>query len=160
MLAKQELFAIPILGRAMRAAEFPSIDRKTGQRALADLQRARAMMESGIVLRAAPEGTRSNGEELLPFKKGCFRLARDTDAVIIPVVIHGIHRVLPAHTLNLTLDQAVQVRIGAPIDTADFAGQATQALMAAVRERMQALFDAPLTPPVSAAPPREPALAE
>ncbi len=50
MLAKRELFAVPVWGAAMRAAEFPSIDRHNRHQAVADLARARAMMESGIVL--------------------------------------------------------------------------------------------------------------
>ncbi|MCC3264294.1 1-acyl-sn-glycerol-3-phosphate acyltransferase, partial [Paenibacillus polymyxa] len=75
----------------------------------ADLQRALQMMESGIVLWAAPDGTRSDDGRLLPYKKGCFRLALDTDAVIIPVAIRGIHRVLPARTFDLNLGQPVDL---------------------------------------------------
>ena len=46
MLAKKELFKIPLLGQAMAAAEFPSIDRSNRQNAVRDLDRARAMMAS------------------------------------------------------------------------------------------------------------------
>ncbi|MEL7941068.1 lysophospholipid acyltransferase family protein [Pseudomonas delhiensis] len=141
MLAKRELYRIPVLGRAMRAAEFPSIDRHNGQRARDDLQRARQMMESGIVLWAAPEGTRSDDGHLLPFKKGCFRLALDTDAVIIPVAIRGIHRVLPARTFDLNLGQPVDLLVGRPVDAAAFRGQGLEALMGEVRGRMQELLE-------------------
>jgi 1-acyl-sn-glycerol-3-phosphate acyltransferase len=41
MLAKRELFAVPVWGAAMRAAEFPSIDRHNRHQAMADLTRAR-----------------------------------------------------------------------------------------------------------------------
>ncbi|SDH93515.1 lysophospholipid acyltransferase family protein [Pseudomonas panipatensis] len=144
MLAKQELYGIPILGRAMRAAEFPSIDRHSGQRARADLQRAREMMESGIVLWAAPEGTRSADGQLLPFKRGCFRLALDTEAVIVPIAIRGIQRVLPARTFDLTLGQPVDLVVGQPMDAAAYRERGIEALLGDARERMQALLEQPL----------------
>ena len=46
-------------------------------------------MESGIVLWAAPEGTRSSDARLQPFKKGCFHLALDTEAVVLIGEIGG-----------------------------------------------------------------------
>ncbi|MBF7729447.1 lysophospholipid acyltransferase family protein [Pseudomonas sp. N040] len=141
MLAKQELFRIPLLGAAMQAAEFPSIDRHNRERALADLQRARQMMESGIVLWAAPEGTRSPDGRLLPFKKGCFHLALDTGAIIVPVAIRGIHHVLPARSFRLNLGQPVQLRIGTPIDAGQYRAEQLDSLMAQVRQQMQGMLD-------------------
>lgn len=146
MLAKKELYSIPVLGRAMRAAEFPSVDRHNSQRARADLQRAREMMESGIVLWAAPEGTRSPDGRLLPFKKGCFRLALDTDAVIIPVAIRGIHRVLPARTFDLNLGQPVDLLVGQPIDASTFHERGLDALVGEVRGRLQELLEPTVAP--------------
>lgn len=140
MLAKKELFSIPLLGQAMRAAEFPPIDRSHSRQALADLDRARAMMESGIVLWAAPEGTRSSDGRLLPFKKGCFHLALDTEAVIVPVAIRGIHRVLPARTWQINLGQPVDVRVGAPIDTQGRGKAELDEVMLAVRASLQDLL--------------------
>ena len=140
MLAKKELFRLPLLGRAMRAAEFPSIDRRDRQRALADLRRAKEMMEDGIVLWAAPEGTRSPDGQLLPFKKGCFHLAMDTDAVIVPVAVRGVHKVLPARTCQINLGLPVEVCVGAPIDTAGRSKDEMPELMAEVRSQMQLLL--------------------
>lgn len=146
MLAKRELFAIPFLGRAMQAAEFPSIARQQHAQALRDLERARRMMESGIVLWVAPEGTRSPDGRLQPFKKGCFRLALDTDAVIIPVAIRGIQHVLPARTWRLNLDQPVQLMIGDPIDAAGYGLDGLDSLMTDCRTRMQHLLDGQQAP--------------
>lgn len=140
MLAKRELFRIPLLGAAMRAAEFPSIDRRNRQKAVADLARARALMESGIVLWAAPEGTRSVDARLLPFKKGCFHLALDTEAVIVPVAIRGIHHVLQARSLRFNLGQPVEMRVGEPIDTSGMSRDQLPALMARVRASMEDLL--------------------
>ncbi len=140
MLAKKELFKIPLLGQAMRAAEFPSVDRSNREKAVKDLERARAMMESGIVLWAAPEGTRSPDGKLLPFKKGCFHLALDTEAVIVPVAIRGIHQVLPARSWQINLGQPVDVRVGQPLETAGKTKAELEAVMAEVRLRLEALL--------------------
>ena len=141
MLAKSELLKVPFLGRAMRAAEFPFVNRRNPVQARRDMQAARAMMESGIVLWAAPEGTRSDDGRLLPFKKGCFHLALDTDAVIVPIAICDIHRVLPARTWRLNLGQPVQVRIGQPLDASEYGRERLDELVAEVRARMQTLLD-------------------
>ncbi|MFI8608452.1 lysophospholipid acyltransferase family protein [Pseudomonas sp. NPDC077649] len=140
MLAKRELFRIPFLGRAMRAAEFPSIARQQHEQALRDLARARQMMESGIVLWAAPEGTRSPDGRLQPFKKGCFHLALDTDAIIVPVAIRGIQHVLPARTWRFNLDQSVQLLIGAPIDAGRYRRDELPRLMLDTRAGMERLL--------------------
>ncbi|SDU16586.1 lysophospholipid acyltransferase family protein [Halopseudomonas salegens] len=140
MLAKAELYRIPLLGITMRTAEFPSINRRKRNQALKDLDKARAMMESGIVLWAAPEGTRSLGGELLPFKKGCFHLALDTEAVIIPVGIRGISKVLPARSWRFNLGQPVSVHIGEPIDTRDYSRAELESLMLTTRHSIQGLM--------------------
>ncbi|ROT96065.1 1-acyl-sn-glycerol-3-phosphate acyltransferase [Marinobacter sp. R17] len=137
MLAKKEMFGIPLLGPAMRAAEFPSVDRSNHDRALADLERARAMMESGIVLWAAPEGTRSPDGELGRFKKGCFHLALDTQAIIVPVGIRGNERVLPARTWHINLGQQVDFCVGEPLDSRQYSREQLPELMAEVRRRIE-----------------------
>lgn len=149
MLTKKELFRIPFFGRAMRLAEFPSLDRHNREQALKDLEIAKRMMESGIVLWAAPEGTRSRDGRLLPFKKGCFHLALDTQAVIVPVVINGIHRVLPARTWQFNLGQAVCLRVGEPLDVSGYGVEQLEELMAETRRRMEALFDQPAGEPAT-----------
>lgn len=140
MLAKKELFRIPLLGAAMRAAEFPAIDRSNRAGALRDLDKARNMMESGIVLWAAPEGTRSADGRLLPFKKGCFHLALDTEAVIVPIAIRGISHVLPARSLRINLGQPVDVRVGAPIDMSGRRKEDLEGVMQEVRQSLEVLL--------------------
>lgn len=151
MLAKKELFGIPIFGAAIRAAEFPSVDRHNRQQAVKDLERARRMMESGIVLWAAPEGTRSKDGRLLPFKKGCFHLALDTNAIIVPIAFRGISDVLPARTWRFNLGLPVQLHIGAPIDASRYDVAQLPELMAQVRLSMQDLLGEPAP---SVVPPR------
>lgn len=138
MLAKKELFKVPIWGAGMRAGEFVSIDRSNARQAKRDLAEAREKMESGIILWVAPEGTRSSGDELLPFKKGPFRLASETEAVILPIGIRGADAVLPTKTLRPTYGARVEVHIGRPIDSRDYEDDVRR-MMADVRAQIESL---------------------
>ncbi|WP_447590319.1 lysophospholipid acyltransferase family protein [Aquipseudomonas campi] len=152
MLSKKELFRIPLFGATIRKAEFPSIDRHHPQQARQDLEVARQMMESGIVLWAAPEGTRSKDGQLQPFKKGCFHLALDTRALIVPIAFRGIHHVLPARTWRFNLGQPVELHVGEPIDASEYSAEQLPELMAEVRSRMQALLGEPASAAMASAP--------
>jgi 1-acyl-sn-glycerol-3-phosphate acyltransferase len=120
MLAKKELSKIPILGKGMSAAEFPFIDRKNRYQSIKDLAYAQQLMESGIIIWVAPEGTRSKDGKLAPFKKGAFITAINANAMIIPIGIRGAFNILPAHTLRINLKQKAEIHIGKPIDASQF----------------------------------------
>ncbi len=120
MLAKKEMSRIPLMGRAMVAAEFPFIDRKNRHQAIKDLAFVRKLLEGGIVMWIAPEGTRSEDGHLAPFKKGAFITAIQAKATIIPIGIRGANAILPARTHQLNLNQTAEVHIGKPIDASPF----------------------------------------
>ena len=141
MLAKKELFQIPLFGRAMRLSEFISINRQNKEQARQDLLLAKAKMEDGIMLWVAPEGTRSVDGQLLPFKKGGMHLAIQTQALIIPVAIKDIHRVLPAKRFRMNLNQTIEFRVGNAIDASEYTIESRKALSDAVRDQMQLLLE-------------------
>lgn len=120
MIAKKELFKVPIWGRAMRVSDFISIDRENRAQAIQDLQYAKEKMQEGIIIWIAPEGTRSRTGKLGPFKKGGFRLAMQTGATIIPVAIVGSEKILPPKTVDFSLGEQVQVHIAPPIDATKY----------------------------------------
>lgn len=144
MLAKRELFQVPIWGAAMNKAEFLSIDRKNRFQAIKDLQLAKAKMQDGIILWIAPEGTRSDSGRLLSFKKGGFILAIETGAIIIPVGIRGASNVLPARTLQFNLNQQAQLHLGQPIDAAEYTLETKEQLMERVKQELTTLADIPV----------------
>jgi len=139
MLTKKELFKIPIWGRGMKASEFISIDRKNHDQALKDLEEARKMMEDGIVLWIAPEGTRSRSGRLGDFKKGGIMLALQMGAVIIPVGIRGSENILRPDSFDFYLGQKVQVNIGKPIDASAYTMEDKDRLMGDLRSAIQGL---------------------
>jgi len=116
MVAKTELFRIPVFGPAIRTAGFIEVDRSDRTSALANLAMAKQALASGTNVWVAPEGTRSRTGDLLPFKRGPFYLALDTGLPILPVSIQGTRHVLPASTVRSSSDVAVRVTIHAPLD--------------------------------------------
>lgn len=140
MLAKKELSYIPIMGGGMVAAEFPFIDRKNRRQALQDLEQVKHLLESGIVMWIAPEGTRSPTGELGKFKKGGFVTAIKTQATIIPMGIRGANLILPARSHQFRLDQRAELHIGKPIDASRFSLENKDKLIETVFHAMQQLI--------------------
>jgi 1-acyl-sn-glycerol-3-phosphate acyltransferase len=139
MLAKKELSKIPFFGRGMRASEFPFIDRQNRHQAVKDLAYAQQLMESGILIWIAPEGTRSKTGKLLPFKKGAFVMAIQSKATIIPVGIRGAEKILPTHSFDINLDQKVTIHIGKAIDASEFTLDEKDSLLQQTYEAMKML---------------------
>src|SRR6185436_15570835 len=75
MLAKAELFRIPLWGRGLRAAEFIEVERSNHARALASIEHAARLVRDGVSVYLAPEGTRSVDGRIGKLKKGGFHLA-------------------------------------------------------------------------------------
>lgn len=133
MVAKTELFRVPIWAGAMRNAGFVEIDRANRVAAMRSLDRARAAIKAGTSIWIAPEGTRSLTGELGEFKKGGFHLACGTGARILPVSLDGTRRVLTAKGRKVHNDQKVRVTISEPIDPATYGGKPSNDLIDAVR---------------------------
>jgi len=136
MLAKKELFRIPIFSAALRRGEFLSIDRHNRDQSLKDLKNAKQKMLDGIILWVAPEGTRSGDGKLNKFKRGAFHLALDTGALIVPLAIKDIHKVQAGKDLTLYIDQEIEVEVCEPVDAAHYTVEERRALVEEVRNRM------------------------
>lgn len=138
MVAKTELFRVPIWAGAMRAAGFVEVNRSNRIAAMRSLDGARDAIRGGTSIWIAPEGTRGKGAELGSFKKGGFHLAKGAGARILPVVVLGTERVLPARGSRVTDGQHVSVRVLPPVDTHGFADPQLRDLMSDVRARLEA----------------------
>lgn len=134
MVAKSELFKIPIWSRAMRCAGFVEVDRKQRNKAIASLRAAQRTLEQGTSIWIAPEGTRSPSGALLPFKKGGFHMALTTGARILPVTIDGTRDVLTARAFQVKTGCSVRVTVCEPIDPKTYGRKRSEELMLAVRQ--------------------------
>lgn len=92
-LGKKTLIWIPIFGLFYWLSGNFFIDRKNREKAYESLQEvATKIKREGISVWVMPEGTRSKGRGLLPFKKGAFYLALISQAPIVPVCFSSYHK--------------------------------------------------------------------
>lgn len=137
MIAKTELFRIPIFGRAMLDSGFVELDRKNRRRALQSMDVAKQrLLRDKLSIWIAPEGTRSRTGELGPFKTGGFHLALSTGAPILPVTIRGTIDVLRSGDDRVHKGRTVHLDVHEAIDPAGFGRTRMKDLIALVRERI------------------------
>jgi 1-acyl-sn-glycerol-3-phosphate acyltransferase len=144
MVAKSELFKIPIFGGALEVAEFVSLQRDDKEKAREGILAAQHRIRSGINVWIAPEGTRSPTGKLGRFKGGGFKLALETDTRILPVTLVGSGKVLPAKGAFVHKGQRVDVYIHPPIDPRDYGSDRREALTQAVRASIESALPAEL----------------
>lgn len=119
VLVKQELFKVPILGRAMRMGSLVPVDRGNRDAGIAAVRDATEVVKQGIHMTIYVEGHRSYDGKLLPFKKGPFYLAEECKAPVVPVTISGTHRAMPKGRFAIK-PTVVTVTFHPAIEPADF----------------------------------------
>lgn len=138
IVAKKELFAIPVFGWALSLAGFIKIDRADRDKAIRSLDKAAVRMRRGHSVVMFAEGTRSEDGHLRPFKKGGFVLALSSGFPIVPVTISGSRAVLPKGARDVRAGE-IDVVIGGTVESADFQGRRDD-LIAATRASVEAGF--------------------
>ncbi len=144
MVAKRELFFIPIFGWSLWMCGFIPIDRGDRKNAIESLDEAARRIRAGTSVLVFPEGTRGGGAAgLLPFKKGSFVMALQAAVPVVPVVVLGSERIMPKGSLEVGRG-AITVRLGAPVPPPPGGAGSREQLMRAVRARMQELIEQPM----------------
>jgi 1-acyl-sn-glycerol-3-phosphate acyltransferase len=138
ILFKAELRKLPILGMVMETGGFVPVERGRRDDALASIDLAADSIRRGNSFLIFPEGTRSRGDELLPFKKGGFIMALKAQAPIVPVAITGGRDAMRRGSA-IVRPVTVSVRIGAPVPTDGLTLDDRDGVIAEVRARIAAL---------------------
>jgi 1-acyl-sn-glycerol-3-phosphate acyltransferase len=143
-LAKDELFRIPLVGRALRGAGQIAVARGTGDRR--PLQAAEVALARGEVIAVYPEGTVTKRRDHLPKegKTGAVRLALATGVPIVPLASWGSQAVWQKSGRgSLKFGRPVWVQAGPPIDLSARAGELAdpEAVRAMTDDLMAVLTD-------------------
>jgi 1-acyl-sn-glycerol-3-phosphate acyltransferase len=133
MVAKKELFRVPLFGTAMTAAGFVKIDRDARHKAIASLRASERLLSEGTRVWIAPEGTRSKTGQLGEFKSGGFHMALEAGVKILPLAITGTETVMPADGVAVHRGGKVNVQILPLIDAPAYGPKGRKALAKDVR---------------------------
>ncbi|HVU03234.1 MAG TPA: lysophospholipid acyltransferase family protein [Polyangiaceae bacterium] len=135
-VVKGQVRRTPIFGRALAAMGHVFVDRGEGDAAEATLDRAARAIAEGRTVLVFPEGTRSEGGALLPFRTGGARLALRARVPIVPAALAGTGAILPKHG-GFQRRGPVAFVVGEPLPTASF--EDATALSRVAEERVEAL---------------------
>lgn len=93
-VAKEELGKVPFLGSWMETMKCVFIKRDDVRGSIKLINEVAAQqVKDGLPMVIFPEGTRSGGHEVAPFKGGSFSLVTNSQAPVVPVTIENTHLV-------------------------------------------------------------------
>lgn len=120
-VGKQEIKTeTPILGKVMEMGGVVFIDRANASSAIdAMTPLVDAMQNEGKSVVVAPEGTRTIGPRLAPFKKGAFHIAMQAGVPMVPIVIHNAGDVAPKGDFVFR-PATVKIDVLPPVDTSQW----------------------------------------
>jgi fatty-acyl-CoA synthase len=91
----------PLVGTAIRRARHITVDRRTSRARAACLHTITTTLRHGRSVLMFPEGSRSRGSELLPFRAGAFRAAVEASRPVIPITVRGTRAIWPPDARGL-----------------------------------------------------------
>jgi len=117
-LTKKELFKIPFFGWAMNSAGMIRVNRQNREKAKISVEEAlKSLKKKNINVLVYPEGTRTNPNQMLKFKKGSFILAIESGLPIVPLTTLNTGKNLPSKQILLNDKIIIKLKIHPPIET-------------------------------------------
>ncbi|CAI2724418.1 unnamed protein product [Schistosoma spindalis] len=141
VVSKASLKLMGFLGIIMWLSKTISIDRSHHTDAISAMEKAAiAAKRDKVSVFIFPEGTRSDADYLLPFKKGAFHMAIECQFPIQPIVIEPYAKFLD-HKKKLFKSATYKVKVLPKIDTKGMNKSQVDQLLNETRERMVAAFE-------------------
>jgi 1-acyl-sn-glycerol-3-phosphate acyltransferase len=108
------------------------LDRSDRQVAISQSKEAAKNLQTGTSILFFPEGTRSDDSNLKDFKIGAFRMAKDLEFPILPVVVKNTANIMPTSGIDLRPGRPAMV-ILEPITLASVKACGSEQLLAMSR---------------------------
>lgn len=153
-MAKASVFAIPVLGVLLRKSGQIPVSRGGPARGNEPVKAAERLVRNGQMVVVYPEGSLTRDPGLWPMrgKTGAVRIALEQGIPIVPVAHWGTQALMPRYSKKISLfpRKTVKVKIGDPIDLAEFRGrnldpatlnEATAVVMDAITRLLEDLRD-------------------
>jgi 1-acyl-sn-glycerol-3-phosphate acyltransferase len=130
-ITKKQAAWLPLINLWAVAMGCIFIDRGNIAQGIKAIEQGIRKVADGRAMCIFPEGTRSRGDAMLPFKNGSFRLATRAGAAVLPVTIDGTWRIWEEH--RRITPRTIRVVIHPPIQTAGMSTAEKKALPEQVR---------------------------
>ena len=98
------------------------------------------LLKEGKSICMFPEGTRSKTEDMLPFKKGSFRIAEKANAKVVPVGILNTDEVFEKHLPRIT-SGTIYISYGKPIDLPNMSKEERNQIHSVAQSAVQEILD-------------------
>jgi 1-acyl-sn-glycerol-3-phosphate acyltransferase len=136
---KKELLSYPIVGWHLKRSGQICIDQQNPAGSIGSIRAALKSLRGGLPLVIFPEGGRTPDGEVKPFLPGAFFLALKARVDVVPVALVGTYELLPMDTYHIKC-RPLEMRIGAPISTAEYKMRDIGALSAKVQKAVEDLY--------------------
>mgnify|MGYP001770877495 CR=1 FL=1 len=135
-IAKKEIKKIPLIRSWMKELQCVFIDRSNRRAAIKVIEDGVNSLKRGQNMVIFPEGTRSKGGPIVPFKSGSLRLGTRAEVPIVPITINGTHLMLEAN--DGKMKQAdVSLTVGEPLMPEDYKDLKSQKIADIIYERVK-----------------------
>lgn len=133
-VAKKEMKSWPFFNIWMRKSKCVFLNRENPREGIKDIKKAVKVIKEGYPIVIFPEGERTLDGEILRFKKGSFKLATETNGIIIPLTLKGTFDIQKRGEWKMKRNQLVTVVVDEPIYVSSLSKEELKDLSTTVRE--------------------------
>jgi len=139
-------FRVPVYGWAMSVSRSLSVDRSLprDQKVASLAREAASRRDEGLSILVFPEAHRTLDGRVGGFRLGVFEMARAAGLPVVPVAVRGTRAINRKGTLLLSPGHLVEVRVGAPRETAGLDDASLAALAQDLRREIASFVEAGL----------------
>lgn len=132
-VAKKEMETWPFFSRWMKRGNYIFLDRNNPREGMKSIKKAVEIVNAGYPTVIFPEGERTSDGNIGTFKKGSFKLALDTNGIIIPMTIIGAMNIQRKGKVAIHRNQNVTLVIDTPIDVSKLSDEEKKNLNTKIR---------------------------
>ena len=140
-IAKSDFKKVPLFRHWVTDLGAIFLDRKNVRAGLETMNQGAEYMKMGLSLGLYPEGTRNHGKELLPFKKGGYRMAKNSGCPIILVAATGMDDILENNKPPALRKRHVVVEFSEPFYPSEMSKDECNKVYDEIPDRIQKMLD-------------------
>ena len=133
-VAKKEMKSWPFFNIWMKRSKCVFLNRENPREGIKDIKEAVKVVKDGYPIVIFPEGEITLDGEILRFKKGSFKLATETNGIIVPLTLKGTFDIQKRGEWKMKRNQLVTIIVGEPIYVDSLSNDEIKELSTKVRE--------------------------